>query len=106
MDNLGYKYETTAIESSPKQDKTIHYPYLHLTHKIPSNLINKNVGDKCKFYVIAEITSKSMSESDNKKNYSMDLDIQSIGYIEKIPRSETGKKKEKIAKSIFGEQVK
>lgn len=81
MYDMGYKSELT--EASSKQDETIRYPSAYLENNIPEELMNKEIGSKCRLEIEIEIKNKGINERDGKKRTNLGFDILKVGYIGK-----------------------
>lgn len=76
MEDVGYKNKNDG-GCCPKDSlkNKIRYPKLRFDDKIPSKLMKKKVGDKCKFYGEGEVSAMSQDEYGE----SATIEVHSIG---------------------------
>lgn len=79
MEKMGYKMKGSGIESPSMDKNKMMYPALHLSHKIPDELKDKDVGDMCYLKVLGKVVSKS---EDNMGD-SMTIEVHEMGYAGK-----------------------
>ena len=90
MMDMGHKMDKT--EAQPISEDKMMYPSLHVSHKMPAELQDKDVGDMCRLEVIGKIVSKSVGEYGS----TMDVEVHKMGYLGKAGQHT---KEEKMAMS-------
>ena len=94
MTNLGVKRSDTfdrPVEVRSEKNR-VDFPTLRLSKKMPDGLFAKDVGETVKLVIDAKITEKSFDEFTDKKDKSIRLEIQGMGF------QTDNKLKEKISK--------
>lgn len=97
--DMGYKEKMDmAMPVSTKNEKEkICYPELELYHKVPPELMSKDIEAMVDLHITAKIIRKGIEEREGKKQENMRLEIHQMGMAEK----QKDELKEKMSKRKF-----
>lgn len=85
MQEMGWKPKKSegpqVAESAP--EPKMQYPRMYIERNVPSELMDKDVGNICRLEIVAKVVSKSIDERDENKSERCELEIHKLGYIGK-----------------------
>jgi hypothetical protein len=82
MDMGNQMKETKALTPVGEEPPKVSYPTLYLD-KSPEDLMNKEIGEMCRLEVIVKIIGKRISDNNEGKKETIDLEIHQLGYMAK-----------------------
>jgi len=78
---MGYKQEQPVAVSPGKEESKVSYPGFSLSHNIPDELMEKEMGNMVRLEVVARITGKSINTYSKQEEKRVELEVVKLGVM-------------------------